>query len=287
MNKKESKLLLGAHMSIAGGFEKAIERGASIGCTAIQIFTKSGRQWSAKPISTDEAIAFQQAKKLFNLDHIIAHASYLINLASPDDQFTKKSIDALIIELERCDQLFIKHLVLHPGSSLDSNQNESLIRIAHNIDKALDAVPGETTILIEIMAGQGSSVGHSFDQLATILDLIKSKERVGVCFDTAHAFAAGYQFNTAESYESMWEQFDKTIGIDRLKAIHINDSKKECGSRVDRHDHIGKGKIGIEAFRLLFNDSRFFNVPKILETPKATLHDDEVNMQLLKELISV
>jgi deoxyribonuclease-4 len=286
MLKKPHKLLIGAHMSISGGLEKAIERGASIGCTAIQIFTKSSQRWEAHPLTVEAITSFQLAQKEFNIHHIITHANYLINLGSPEEQFNKKSVAGLIVELQRCEQLAIPYLVVHPGAALGSDEQECLIRIAHNLDRVLEAVPGKTAILIENTAGQGSAVGYSFEHLATILQSVSLKERVGACFDTAHAFAAGYRFGTAPEYEALWKEFDSIVGLSKLKVIHVNDSKKECGSRVDRHEHIGKGKIGLEAFRLLVNDARFANVPKILETPKDSLEDDRLNIDLLKSLIS-
>jgi deoxyribonuclease-4 len=286
MLKKPHTLLIGAHMSISGGLEKAIERGASIGCTAIQIFTKSSQRWEAHSLTGEAIDAFQLAQKEFNIHHIITHANYLINLGSPEEQFNKKSVAGLIVELQRCEQLGIPYLVVHPGAALGSDEQDCLTRIAHNLDRVLEAVPGKTTILIENTAGQGSAVGYSFEHLATILENVSLKERVGVCFDTAHAFAAGYQFGTPEEYEALWEGFDSVVGLSKLKVIHVNDSKKECGSYVDRHEHIGKGKIGREAFRLLFNDARFTDVPKILETPKDSLEDDRLNIDLLKSLIS-
>jgi deoxyribonuclease-4 len=286
MLKKPHKLLIGAHMSISGGLEKAIERGASIGCTAIQIFTKSSQRWEAHPLTVEAITSFQLAQKEFNIHHIITHANYLINLGSPEEQFNKKSVAGLIVELQRCEQLAIPYLVVHPGAALGSDEQECLIRIAHNLDRVLETVPGKTAILIENTAGQGSAVGYSFEHLATILQSVSLKERVGACFDTAHAFAAGYRFGTAPEYEALWKEFDSIVGLSKLKVIHVNDSKKECGSRVDRHEHIGKGKIGLEAFRLLVNDARFANVPKILETPKDSLEDDRLNIDLLKSLIS-
>lgn len=286
MIKKQHRLLLGAHMSIAKGFAKAIEDGASIDCTTIQIFTKSNQQWHAKPLSSQEIEEFKEASKKYNITPTIAHAAYLINLGSPDAATAKKSIAAVTIELNRCEQLGIAYLVLHPGSHLATNEEECLLRIAHNLDLALADAPGQTIVALEIMAGQGSSVCYSFEHLATIINNSSYKDRIGICFDTAHAFAAGYDFRTEKSYANLWEQFDAVIGLNNLKVVHINDSKKDLGSYVDRHENIGKGTIGLEAFRLLFNDIRFFDVPKILETPKKTLEEDALNMETLKSLIS-
>lgn len=284
MQKKHS-LLLGAHMSIADKMSLAIERGESIGCSAIQIFTKSNRQWHAKPIKDEDATSFKKAWKDSSIQSIIAHASYLINIGSPNEEIEKKSIHALELELNRCAQLDIPYLILHPGSHTKTDEDSCLARISGNINKVL-AVTSGCTILLETMAGQGTNVGYSFDHLAQIIKKVEHKNRIGVCFDTCHAFAAGYEFRTEKSYALMWEQFDKTIGINKLKAIHINDSQQDIGSRVDRHTDIGKGKIGLKAFELLCNDPRFFDIPKVLETPKKDLSDDKKNLNALRNLLT-
>jgi len=283
--KKEHSLLLGAHMSIAGKMSLAIERGESIGCTAIQIFTKSNRQWHAKPLTDEETMSFKKAYKDSSIQSVITHAAYLINIGSPDKEIEKKSIHALEIELNRCADLTIPYLVLHPGSHGNTDEESCLARISANIDKILSAT-SDCTILLETMAGQGSSVGHTFEHLAQIIKHSKHKRRIGVCFDTCHAFVAGYDFRTEKTYDLMWEQFDKIIGINKLKAIHINDSQKDVGSRVDRHADIGKGKIGLKAFELLLNDPKLFDIPKVLETPKTDLSDYKRNMETLIDLIS-
>ncbi|MFS8506992.1 MAG: deoxyribonuclease IV [Candidatus Babeliales bacterium] len=282
----QKKLLLGAHMSIEGGLHKAIERGIETGCTTLQIFTKSNRQWHAKAISSEEIEKFKQAVTASGINPIVAHASYLINLASPEEATRKKSIIALKKELEVCSQLNIPYLVLHPGSHVNQTTKEGVALISQGLDQALQESPGTTIIALETMAGQGSSVGSTFEELAEIYQLSEHKKRLGVCLDTCHIFSAGYDFTEKKVYEAMWSEFDKTIGLKRLKVIHVNDSKKELGSRVDRHETITKGKIGAEAFALLFNDARFFDVPKILETPKATLAEDIYNMEIIKGLLT-
>jgi deoxyribonuclease IV len=283
--KKEHKLLLGAHMSIAGEIRLAIERGESIGCTAIQIFTKSNRQWHAKAISKEDITAFKQTYKNSSLQSIIAHAAYIVNIGSSHKELEKKSFDSLKLELTRCAELNIPYLVVHPGSHGNTDEISCLDRISANISKLLTET-SDCTILLEIMAGQGSVVGYTFEHLAHIIKNSDHKKRIGICFDTCHAFAAGYDFRTEKTYSLMWEQFDKIIGINKLKAIHINDSQKDIGSRVDRHAEIGKGKIGLKAFELLLNDPRFFDIPKILETPKDDLTDYKKNMELLMSLLS-
>lgn len=285
MTKKQT-LLLGAHMSIEGGLEKAIERGASIGCTTIQIFTKSNRQWLSKKITPTEIDEFKKSQKKYNINSVIAHCSYLLNLGSPKKEVQIKSITALLEELSRCELLGIPYLVLHPGARLSSDLEACIKTIAHNIDAALQKSNGKTMLLLETMAGQGSTVGATFEEIAQIRNLSKEKIKIGVCLDTCHVFAAGYDFTTKATYQNLWNNFDSIIGIKNLKVIHINDSKKELSSNVDRHEEIGKGKINIEGFKLLFNDERFFNIPKILETPKASLQDDKKNMDKLKQLLS-
>lgn len=286
MNK--NRILLGAHLSIAGGYEQAIIKGVSIGCTAVQIFTKSSRQWAAKPITQEQALLFKHTlKNNPTLALVLAHASYLINIASSNELLAKKSVTALIEELERCSLLSIPYLILHPGAYDQSAITEGLTRISENINYALAHTPATTMILLENTAGQGSSLGRTFEQLRTIFDGVHDKKRVGFCFDTCHAFAAGYNFSSEKNYTRLWQDFDDILGLENLQAFHMNDSVKECGSHVDRHAHIGHGKIGIEAFSLLMNDQRFVTVPKILETPKSStdLIDDSKNMEILKSLL--
>jgi deoxyribonuclease-4 len=282
----KQKLLLGAHISTSGGLHKALERGASIGCTTMQIFTKSNRQWNAKKLTSDEIEDFKKAVKAHDIDPIVVHCTYLINIGSPNEETEKKSLAALITELQRCQELGLKYLVLHPGSHLNTDEDACLARIARNVDAALEAAPGETMILLETMAGQGSSTCYKFEHIARIRALSHHKNRVGVCLDTCHVFVAGYDMRTKKGYEQMWQKFDDTIGLDHLKALHVNDSKKDLDSHVDRHEDLGKGLIGLEGFRLLFNDERFFSVPKIIETPKADLPDDLRNMQTAVSLLS-
>lgn len=289
MSIKQHRLLLGAHMSISGGLEKAIESGASIGCTTIQIFTKSNRQWNAKVLTQKEIELFKDTAKTLKMGPIIAHATYLINIASADPKISQSSTQALAMELARCQDLAIPYLVLHPGSYGTGTPQEGLERISHHLDAIFEQVPGHTMILLETMAGQGTSLCWNFEQIATVIKKSTHKKRLGVCLDTCHAFVAGYDFTTKDSYEKLWKDFDSLIGIEHLKAIHINDSKKGCGSRIDRHEHIGKGALGLEPFELLFNDPRFFDVPKILETPKATQEpftEDKMNMATIYSLLS-
>ncbi|PKN03556.1 deoxyribonuclease IV [Candidatus Dependentiae bacterium HGW-Dependentiae-1] len=286
MQQTNKQLLLGAHMSTAGGLEKAIERGESIECTAVQLFTKNNRQWMAKKISDEEAILFKATAKKSSVTHIIAHASYLINLCSPDIETQKKSVQAVIDELCRCDQLGIQYLVIHPGAYVTESEPWALKKIAHHIDHIYEAYSGNTQLLLETMAGQGTTVCRYFEQLAEVRELTSDKKRIGFCLDTCHIFSAGYDLRTTQTYDHTMHHFDKICGIQHLKAIHVNDSKKELGSCVDRHEEIGKGKLGLEAFALLINDERFFDIPKILETPNDELENYAHNMALLKNLFT-
>lgn len=283
--KKTKTLLFGAHMSIAGGMHLAIKRGEFIGCSAIQIFTKNNRQWAAKPLHQEDIDLFKTTWKKSSIQSIIAHATYLINIASSNKELEQKSIKALSDELDRCNKLEIPYLVLHPGSYTNAEKEEALIQITHNLDHIFEKTDGKTSVLLEIMAGQGSSLCSSFEELAHVIHLSQHKRNLGVCFDTCHAFAAGYDFRTKQDYNEMWKLFDKTIGLNKLHAIHVNDSKTECNSHVDKHADIGKGKLGLEAFKLLFNDKRFFNIPKILETPHKTTEDFIPNMETIYKLI--
>lgn len=284
---KQSDILIGCHVSIAGGFYKAIEEGMQIGCTAVQIFTKSNRTWYSKPINDQDVEKFLQAQGNSNIRMVVAHASYLINLGSNSADTQKKSYEALVDEIKRCNKLQIPYLVLHPGTAPVDAIEETLQTIGHKINQALQATAGYTTaVLVETMAGQGSTIGTSFAQLATILNQVHDKKRIGVCFDTCHTFVAGYNFMTHDGYTAMIHDFDTQIGLAYLKIFHMNDSKKELGSRVDRHEDIGKGALGLDAFSFIMNDARFAHVPKILETPKMEdLTHDMMNIGVLLNLI--
>jgi len=285
MKKKE--LLIGCHVSISGGFCNAIKEGMEIGCTAIQIFTKSNRRWASKAITDEESTLFTQTQKKSTIKIIIAHASYLINLGSSTPGVQEKSLKALINEIERCHQLQIPLLVLHPGTVELNNKELEIQKIGDYINKAIEETRHcSTKILIETMAGQGKSIGNSFQELALILNQIKNKARIGICFDTCHTFAAGYDITTPESYQNTFRLFNDTIGLQYLQAFHMNDSKKPFKSRLDRHENIGDGLINIQAFAMILNDSRFINIPKILETPKMeNLENDKRNLQKLLYLI--
>lgn len=282
------KILIGAHLSIAGGFWQALVRASNIGATCVQIFTKSNRQWAAKKIEEADIEKFKLHQKELAIEVVVAHASYLINLGSEKKEVQEKSIKALADELERCEKLTIPYLVLHPGSNPSQDTHQTCLQIAHNINKAFSIYqPRTTMLLLETMAGQGSTVGNTFETLATIIDHTTHKKQVGVCLDTCHLYASGYTFENEKNYKDLWKKFDDLIGIEKIKAIHMNDSKKELGSCVDRHEHIGKGKINKKAFELIMNDKNFKKVPKIIETPKSDedLKHDKENLDRLKSYI--
>lgn len=277
-------LLIGAHLSISKGLADVFNQAVVLGCTTLQLFTKSNRQWAAQPLDAEEIALFKKKHAEHHHMPVVAHASYLINIASPDASLAHKSVHALIDELQRCQELGIPYLVLHPGSRLHADLDKTLIAVAHRITEALHGAPGNVMILLETMAGQGSSVGSSFEELGTILKLVKHNKRVGVCMDTCHVFAAGYDFRTPEGYKKLWHDFDQHIGKEALKVIHMNDSQKPCGSRVDRHCDIGTGAITKAGFRLIMQDPTLSHIPKILETPKESLADDARNLEILRNL---
>lgn len=277
-------MLLGAHMSIAGGIFKAFAEGERVGCTAIQVFTKSSNQWRAKPLTEQDLEAYRAEQKRTGIAPVIAHDSYLINLGSPDEALLEKSRLALLEELNRCEALNIPYLVTHPGSHVGQGEEWGLGQIARSLDWLHERADGfKAKIALETTAGQGSGLGHKFEQLAKMMELSKNPERIKVCIDTCHLFAAGYDISTLEGYEKTIAEFDRIIGLKCLAAIHLNDSKKGLGSRVDRHEHIGKGAIGLEAFGFFMRDKRFEKIPKLLETPKED-DMDRINLGILKNL---
>lgn len=278
---------LGAHMSIAGGVDKAIERGRQVGCDVMQIFTKSSRQWAAKPYPEEEVAAFRRKQKEMEIRTVIAHDSYLLNLGTPDPGLRKRSIAAFIDELERCEQLGIPYLIAHPGAHVGSGEAAGILANADSFDQALTATRGyRVQVALEITAGQGSVLGYRFEQIRQMMDAATQRDRLKVCFDTQHAFAAGYDLRTKEGYEQTFTEFDKTIGLSNLAAFHLNDAKKGLGCRVDRHEEIGKGQLGLETFRLLMNDRRFWSLPMCLETPKSEdCHEDVEALKLLRSLV--
>ncbi len=268
--KPSGQNLFGAHMSIAGGLHLAFERAAAVDCDCFQIFVKNQRQWRAEPLEPDQIRAWQRARRAINLRPVIAHASYLINLACPDEALWEKSVAAVVDELDRCEQLDIGWLVIHPGAHLGWGESWGLRRIARAVNTATRRTRGyPVRITLETTAGQGTNLGYRFEHLAAIMARVREPERVAVCLDTSHVFAAGYNLASPEGYASTLEDFERSIGCDQLACIHVNDSLRPCGERIDRHEHIGKGQIGNKAFRRLVNDPRLRGRPMILETPKG------------------
>ncbi len=275
-------MLLGVHCSVSGGLEKAFDEARHLGIDTFQIFTRNQRQWRAKPISNQERQAFARAFATSNVKIAFAHASYLINLASDNDDLWKRSTEAMIAEVERCHSLGLAYAIVHPGAAKGLDENIAIERAAMAIRRVIEATPGNSVkIVVENTAGQGTTLGYDFQQLATIIELTGS-QRVAACFDTCHAFAAGYDISDQKGFEETFNRWDKTIGIKKLAAIHLNESKTPLGSRVDRHAHIGQGVIGTEAFRLMLKT--FPNIPKVLETPKED-NMDEKNLQVLRSLL--
>ncbi len=282
--------LLGAHMSIAGGYYKAADAAARFGMDTVQIFTKNNNQWRAKPLSEEEIERFRQTVEQHGLRIPCAHDSYLINLASPKEELWQRSLDAFVVELERAEALGLAGVVMHPGSYVESSEEEGLRRIVQGLDLALEKTEGcSVEIWLETTAGQGTNLGYRFEHLAYLIDHVQEASRLMVCVDTCHIFAAGYELDSKEAYEATFDEFDKLIGLDRIRAFHLNDSKKPKGSRVDRHEHIGEGFLGMEPFRHILNDSRFQKLPMYLETKKEQRNGvemDAVNLQTLRGLMN-
>jgi len=275
-------------MSVQGGLPRALDRAREVDATALQVFVKSARQWAARPPSPEEAERFREGLAADGLErHTLAHASYLINLASPDDSILHRSIEALSDEVERCEVFGIPFLVLHPGAHVGSGEQAGLNRVARSLDRVLGrrSRRGAVVILLENTAGQGSNLGHRFEQLGQLLEQTRAADRLGVCFDTCHALAAGYELDSARSYRSTMDQLDRTVGLSRVLAFHLNDSKFGVGSRKDRHEHIGQGFVGLEGFRRILRDRRFDDVPMVTETPKGVdLVEDRRNLATLRSL---
>lgn len=280
----------GVRESISGGFDAAVKKVKANGFDCIQIFSANASRWDAKPILASESEKFQRALAETGISRPLIHDSYLINIASANPELLEKSINAFREELERAAALGIPQVVMHPGSAKDDTRESALSRAAQSFDRIFEAIPeNKTTVLIETMAGQGSCLGSTFEEIASIIRASDHPDRFGVCFDTCHSFVAGYDIATRDGYERAFEEFDKTIGLERLKAFHLNDTEKGLGSHLDRHAHIGMGALGEDAFRFIVNDPRFKELPMYLETPKGTTEDgqewDVINLQRLRSLI--
>jgi len=287
---------LGAHLSIAGGLPRAVDRASSSRCEALQIFTKSAGQWRARPLPAEEIARFRARVAETGIRPVVAHNSYLINLATAQPELRAQSIAALGEELDRAEALGLDGLVMHPGSYTSGTEADGLRLIAEALARLLAERPDATTqILLEHTAGQGTNLGHRFEHLGEIIERLDNTPRLGVCIDTCHLLAAGYDICTGEGYRRTFDALDRLVGIDRIRVFHLNDSKKPCGSRIDRHEHIGKGCLGIEPFRMLLNDPRFSDHPMLLETPKLETPEsrrrsdidpwDARNLRTLRRLI--
>lgn len=276
--------LLGAHVSIQGGVQNAPERAASMGCECIQIFTRNQRQWASKPLQPEQIQGFKTGIQEFGIQAVLTHSIYLINLASPDPTLRSKSENAFLDEMDRCELLGISYLVFHPGSHRKTTEQEGINRLVDSLQNLLGQRPKQkVTLLIENTAGAGNILGANFEQIAEIRDRVGMAGRLEVCFDTAHAFAAGYDLRTSNAYFEILDQFDSHIGLEHLKAFHLNDSRSELDSRYDLHEHIGQGNIGLDTFRCIINDSRFSRLPMVLETPGEE-ESFRHNLQLLFSL---
>jgi deoxyribonuclease-4 len=285
--KKETGILLGAHMSISGGVYTAVDRATSIGCTALQVFKKNNNQWNAKPLTDDDIQNYKRKIAEASIVPVLAHDSYLINLCAMNPDILKKSRAALIDELTRCELLGIQLLNFHPGAHGGVGEEEGIRRVIESLNIAHNETKGFKVLsVVEATAGQGTAIGYKFEHLEKIINGVDEPKRMAVCIDTCHIFAAGYELRTEEGYAKTFREFDEVVGFDRLAAFHVNDSKKGFGAHVDRHEHIGHGMIGTQGFAFLMNDKRFVNIPKILETPKSEdLHEDVENIKVLRALV--
>lgn len=281
--------LLGSHLSISGGYHKAVEAAAALGMQTVQIFTKNNNQWVGKPLTTDDIRLFREAIERTGIQQPVAHDSYLINLASPKDDLWNKSQEAFTIELQRAEALGLIGVVMHPGSFVESSEESGLMRIVTALDAVHRATPKfKTLTLLETTAGQGTNLGAKFEHLAWIIEHVQHPDRIAICVDSCHIFAAGYAIGTHDEYTATMSEFDRLIGVDRIRCFHLNDSKKPFGSRVDRHEHIGEGCLGLEPFRNILNDPRFAAIPMYLETEKGERDGQEldaINLATLRSLM--
>lgn len=282
--------LFGAHMSTAGGCPNALRLAREHRCDTVQLFTKNANQWNARPLTDEEVRLFRDSLRESGLRFATAHDSYLINLASPDETLYRRSVEAFVVEVQRAEQLGLSHLVMHPGAHVNSGEDAGLARVARALDEVHARCPDfRVRVLIETTAGQGTTLGWRFEHLGRILSSVAAPDRLGVCFDTCHVFAAGYALGKRKEYEATIAAFDRTVGLEKLRVFHVNDSLKPLGSRVDRHAHIGRGQLGLEPFRFLVNDPRFADRPMILETAKEEGDNDDmdtVNLNVLRGLIA-
>lgn len=278
-------MLLGGHISISGGVHLAPERGRDVTCDCMQIFSKNQMQWKTKPLDLEEAEQFKENCHKFGIKETVIHDSYLINLGSPDKALLKQSREAFLDEMVRAKHLGVRYLIFHPGAHMGAGEAAGLRKIAESMDWARKEFgSGDVHQVLEITAGQGSVLGHSFEQLARILDMVEDQKSAGVCFDTCHAYAAGYDIKTPKGYRTTFDHFEDVLGIDRLRAMHLNDSKGKQGSRLDRHEQIGKGYLGLDCFKNIMNDERWKETPMVLETPEGDKRYKQ-ELKILRSLI--
>jgi deoxyribonuclease IV len=279
--------LLGAHMSTAGGLSTAFDRGVVVGLNTMQIFTKNQNRWQQKPTPPEEIVRWAEKRAATGIDPVVSHAAYLLNLGTPNDDLWEKSVDALVDELTRAEELNLLGVVFHPGAHMGTGEEAGIARIVKGINQTHARTAGfKTLTLVEHTAGQGTALGYRFEHLQAMLEGSQQPERLAFCLDTCHLFAAGYDLRTAEAYDATLDEFDRLCGIARLRCFHFNDAKKPLGSRIDRHDHIGTGQLGLDAFSFILNDPRLTHVPKILETEKSDdMHEDVENLRVLRGLV--
>ncbi len=277
--------LIGAHLSTKGGLHTVFERAAALNASAVALFAKNSNQWKGKELTDDDCALFAEKR---SVKPVFTHTSYLINLATTNAEFHRKSIAAMIDELDRAERLGIRAVVLHPGAHMGAGPKAGIDKIARSLDQIHAAIPNHKVVtLLETSAGQGSCLGCSFDELGQIIRSVDDKKRVGICFDTCHVFASGYDLRTRDAYERSIDHLQRQVGVKNVGLFHLNDSKKPLGSRIDRHEHIGHGQLGLDAFRFVLNDERFRGIPKLLETPKKIEHEsDQRNLRTLRSLIS-
>lgn len=279
--------LLGAHLSTRGGVTTIFARAATVGASALALFSKNANQWKAKPLTLEECAQFEELRSAAGRPPVIAHAAYLINLATTNPEFLEKSIHGLVDELLRAEQLGVEAVVLHPGAHMGAGVDAGLDQIARSLDRVHEMLPEcRVATLLETAAGQGSCVGCTYEELGRVIRAVDSPDRLGICVDTCHVFSAGYDIRTADGWERMIEELDREVGVGKVGAFHLNDSKKPLGSRVDRHEHIGEGELGLGAFEAVVNDARFARIPKVLETPKPDEFEADIrNLGKLRSLV--
>ncbi len=276
----------GFHISIAGGFARVCGRAREVGCQTMQFFTRSPRGWKSTPLDKDDVERFRADLKVSGISPVFVHASYLVNLATADRTLADRSVDSVVTDMERCRCLGVNYLIVHVGRAVAASQAEALVRVAGNINRVLKQAPDTVVLLLENTAGMGSEVGYCFEHIRDIIEQIGKKDRVGVVLDTAHLFEAGHELRTKQGLDDTLRCFDATVGLGRLHLLHLNDSKTDFGSRVDRHWHIGKGKIGLEGFQGIVNHPLLRHLPGIMETPRKSLEDDLRNLKTIKGLVN-